>query len=79
MIGNAMFGGRGGGEAPAAPAPGQVPAGGTPMASAACQYETRSFLECMTATNDNMDYCKSMFDSFKLCQANAAMQQQPQM
>jgi hypothetical protein len=74
MIGNAMMGGRGGGEAPAAAAP-MAPGG---MPSAPCQLETQSFLQCMSATGDNMEYCKQMFDTFKLCQLQASMPQQQQ-
>ena len=82
-ISNAMFGG---GNAQPAPAPvaGAPPAGALP-APAACQFETSQFLQCMAQTADNMDYCRGVFDQFKLCQVNAAqmnatsMPQQPQM
>jgi hypothetical protein len=82
MIGNAMFGGRSSAPAEApteAAAPGTyaqnyAPAGGAPPA--VCAFETTQFLECMSATNENMDYCRGLFDQFKLCQANAAMQTQ---
>jgi len=61
--------------------PQQVAAGAPPAMPAApvCQFETQQFLQCMTQTADNMDYCRNMFDQFKLCQTSAAQQQQPQM
>lgn len=75
MIGNAVMGGmRGGGEAPVAAAP----AAPGVMPSAPCQLETQSFLQCMSATSDNMEYCKQMFDTFKLCQMQASMAGQQQ-
>ena len=76
MIGNAMMGGMGGrGEAPAAAAAPVAPGG---MPNAPCQLETQSFLQCMSATGDNMEYCKQMFDTFKLCQLQSTMPQQQQ-
>ena len=59
-------------EGAAPPAAGLTPATG---AQPVCTFETRQFLECMTATSDNMDYCRGVFDQFKLCQANAATMQ----
>lgn len=75
MIGNAMMGGSRGGEAPApqAGAAPMAPSGGMP-----CQIESQQFLQCMAATNDNMDYCKNTFDMFKLCQLSAGAPQQQQ-
>ena len=72
-ISNAMFGGNRA-EAPA-PVAGAPPAAmpAPPM----CQFETQQFLQCMSQTADNMDYCRQVFDQFKLCQASAAMQMQP--
>ena len=72
MIGNAMFGGRSSEAPAAAAAPVQAPMPSAPV----CTFETRQFLECMSQSADNLDYCKSVFDQFKLCQVNAAMQQQ---
>ena len=71
-IANSMFGG-GGGHAPAA-VEGGVPPAGLPPSAPVCQFETSQFLQCMSQTADNMDYCKGVFDQFKLCQANAALQ-----
>ena len=56
-ISNAMFGG-GSAPAPAAVEGGVPPAGGIPAAPA-CQFETSQFLQCMSQTADNMDYCRS--------------------
>lgn len=73
-VSNAMFGGRSS-EAPAqvaAPTPGGVPP------APVCAFETSQFLQCMSQTQDNMDYCRNIFDQFKMCQAQASMQQ-PQM
>ena len=69
MLGNAIMGGGRGGEAPAAAAP-AAPGG---MPNAPCQLESQAFLQCMSATNDNMDYCKQMFDTYKLCQMQSSM------
>ena len=66
-IANTMFSGSGGGHAPAVE--GSAP---QPMAQMpACQFETQQFLQCMTQTADNMDYCRGVFDNFKLCQTQA--------
>ena len=76
MIGNAMFGGRSS-EAPATQA---APMPAAPVQAApVCGFETRQFLECMGQSADNLDYCKQVFDQFKLCQVNASLQQQQQM
>lgn len=80
MLGNALMGGMGrGGEAPA---PAQEGYASQPMyaqpQAAACNFETRSFLECMAQSNDNMDACRHIYDSFKLCQIQAVAQQQQQ-
>lgn len=72
MLGNYMMSGNRGEAAPVAA--GAPPAGYAP--SAPCQLETQSFLQCMSATGDNMEYCKQMFDTFKLCQVQASMPQQ---
>ena len=75
MLANTMFGGRGGETAPAPAAP---VAGGQPMMAPppTCQLETHQFLQCMTQSGENMEQCRMMYDSFKLCQAYAAQQQQ---
>ena len=74
-VSNAMFG-HGNSAQPAAPVAGTPP----PAMPAPCQFETQQFLQCMSQTADNMDYCRGIFDQFKLCNAQAAMQmQQPQM
>ena len=54
---------------PAAPAYGQAPAG--PV----CAFESRNFLECMTATGENMEQCRMYYDAFKMCSAQAAQPQ----
>ena len=74
-VSNAMFGGPG--QAAAPPAEGGAPAAGL-QAPAACMFETQQFLQCMTQTADNMEYCKGVFDQFKMCQVSAAQQMQPQ-
>ena len=75
-ISNAMFGGGGQQAAPAVE-------GGQPMpampAAPVCQFETSQFLQCMSQTADNMDYCRSVFDQFKMCNMNAQAMQQPRM
>ena len=77
-ISNAMFGGNN--QQAAAPVAGAAPAAGLPP-PAPCMFETQQFLQCMTQTGDQMDYCKGVFDQFKMCQVSAAqpMQQQQQM
>ena len=74
MLGNTLFGGRGGEAAP--PAQGTMPVQAPPQSMPACSFETTQFLQCMTQSADNLDYCKQVFDQFKLCQVNASMQQQ---
>ena len=75
-ISNAMFGGNNQGQP--APVAGAPPA--AMPAAPVCQFETQQFLQCMSQSAENMDYCKGVFDQFKLCQGQAAMQmQQPQM
>ena len=76
-ISNAMFGG-GSAPAPAAVEGGAPPAGAIPAAPA-CQFETSQFLQCMSQTADNMDYCRQVFDQFKMCNMNAQAMQQPRM
>ena len=46
-----------------------------------CQFETQQFLQCMTQTADNMDYCRQVLSQVKMCNMNAQaqMQQQPRM
>lgn len=75
-VGNMMFGG-GGGSAPAPQAAPAAPApyGGVPAAPA-CTFETRQFLECMSATGENMDQCRQFYDMFKLCSVQASYPQQ---
>merc|ERR1719198_1988970 len=63
-IGNAMFGGGGGGHAPAPVADGAAPQAMPTMSP--CTFETQQFLQCMSQTSDNMDYCRSMYDNFKI-------------
>jgi hypothetical protein len=77
-IANSMFGGSGHSQ-PAA-VEGQAPPQMAPQ-PAMCQFETQQFLQCMTQTADNMDYCRQVFDQFKMCNMNAQaqMQQQPRM
>jgi len=70
-ISNAMFGG--GNSQPAAPAVAGAPPAPTP---APCQFESMQFLQCMSQTADNLDYCRGVFDQYKLC-STQAMQQQP--
>ena len=81
MLGNAMFGGRGGEAAPQAVAPPPPAYGGQPAMPSppVCTLETHTFLQCMTQSGENMEQCKHLYDSFKMCQAQAAyqMQQQP--
>ena len=79
-ISNAMFGGGNQAQQPAqVAAPGVAPQ----APPAPCMFETSQFLQCMAQTQDNMDYCRGVFDQFKMCQASAAMppqqMQQPQM
>ena len=87
MMGNALFSSMSGGRGEAAPVEGQAPQmapqgqmapGGMPAAPAACAFETRSFLECMESSSNNMEYCARVFEQFKHCNAQAAygMQQQ---
>ena len=77
MMANTLMGGRGEAPAAEAPAPG-VQAQPSFSNAPVCAFESKSFLECMSSSNDNMDYCRSVFDQFKHCQATAAMQQQQQ-
>ena len=76
-ISNAMFGGNN--HAQPAPVDGAAPQA---MPSApVCQFETQQFLQCMSQSAENMDYCKGVFDQFKMCQLSAAQpmqQMQPQ-
>ena len=84
MMGNALFSSMSGGRGEAAPVEGQAPPqgqmaqGGMPPAPQACAFETRSFLECMEGSQNNMEYCARVFEQFKHCNAQAAygMQQQ---
>ena len=66
MIGNTLFGG-GGGQAPAPVAEAAPPAGYAPAAGPVCAFESRQFLECMSQVNDDMNYCRQYYDSFKMC------------
>lgn len=65
MIGNAVSNSWGS----SAPAAGQAPApaGTAPMmpAGPTCSFETQQFVQCMSQTADNMDYCRGVFDQFK--------------
>ena len=70
-IANTMFGNGNSAPAPAA-VEGSAPAAMPPMP--ACQFETSQFLQCMAQTQDNMDYCRQVFDNFKMCQTQV---QQP--
>jgi len=74
MIGNAVSNSWGS----SAPAAGQAPApaGTAPMmpAGPTCSFETQQFVQCMSQTADNMDYCRGVFDQFKLCQTQAMSQ-----
>lgn len=84
MMGNALFSSMSGGGGAAPVAEGQAPpAQMAPPAAAgappqACAFETRSFLECMQSSNDDMNYCARVFEQFKHCQAQAAYGQQQQ-
>jgi len=75
-IGNTMFGGSS--QQAAAPAPAEQAAPGyapqQQMAAPVCSFESRQFLECMTATGENMDQCRQYFDAFKMCQQYSAQQ-----
>lgn len=73
-VGNMMFGGNNQAAAPQAAAPPAPAYGGMPAAPV-CGMESRQFLECMSATGDNMDQCRQFYDMFKLCNAQAAYQQ----
>jgi len=81
MIGNSLFGSGGGGAAPQAAPDAAAPAATYGAAPAPmqemCQFESTQFLSCMAQTGDNLDFCRGVFDSFKLCK-QAAMAGQPQ-
>jgi len=78
-VGNMMFGGGGGSSQAAPPAQAAAPAGQPMQAAApACAYETRQFLECMSATGENMEQCRQFYDTFKLCSSQSQMQYQQQ-
>lgn len=74
-IGNTMFGGSSApaaeAAAPAAPQQGYAP---QQMAAPVCSFESRQFLECMTASGEQMDQCRQYFDAFKMCQQYSAQQ-----
>jgi len=70
MIGNTLFGG-GGGQAPAPVAEAAPPAGYAPAAGPVCAFESRQFLECMSQVNDDMNYCRQYYDSFKMCSSQS--------
>lgn len=77
MIGNTLFGGGGGAPAPAAveaaPPAGYAPAPAGPT----CAMESRHFLECMSQVNDDMNYCRQYYDSFKMCSCAHAHSRPP--
>ena len=77
MIGNTLFGGGGGAPAPAAveaaPPAGYAPAPAGPT----CAMESRHFLECMSQVNDDMNYCRQYYDSFKMCNCAHAHSRPP--
>jgi len=73
-VGSYMFGG-GGSSQQAPPAQAAPVAQGMPAAPA-CAFETRQFLECMSATGENMEQCRQFYDMFKLCSAQPQQQQQ---
>ena len=74
MIGNTLFGGGGGAPAPAEVAA-PAPAGYSPApAGPTCAMESRHFLECMSQVNDDMNYCRQYYDSFKMCSSQSQMQ-----
>jgi len=73
MIGNALFSGNRGSDAPAAPAAPAPPAGFAPPASGpVCLFESQQFLQCMTYNNEELNQCTQFYDAFKQCNAQAA-------
>jgi hypothetical protein len=71
-MGHYMFGGASSSSQPAAPA-GQAAAGEQAVGGgqALCGMETKSFLQCMSETNNDFSRCDHIYDMFKQCHGTA--------
>ena len=75
MIGNALFSGGGSAADAATPQVEAAPPAAPQLAGAACTFETRQFLQCMSNTQDDLNDCAAFYDAFKQCNLHAQLGQ----